>query len=105
MAWCCMTTNSYASSTMHFLEGELNFCHMCLDVAGPKPTANALTTVRQGYDTVCCCLATVRDAAALTTINSKLIRLRERLLRYSIAGSHDLGDRGKVGSVRNALAR
>jgi hypothetical protein len=76
-----------ASSPMHFLEGELNFCHMCLDAAGPKPTANVLTAVRRGYDTVCSCLVTVRDAAALTRIDSKLSRLRERLLPFSIAGS------------------
>jgi hypothetical protein len=85
--WCYMKAYSDASSPLEFLESELDLCHMFLDIAGPKPTASILAKVRQGYDTVCDCLGTVRDAAALARMNAKLSRLRERLLPFSTPGS------------------
>ena len=83
-----MATYADARVPLEFLDSELNLCHMLLDIAGPKPTANVLVKLRQEYETVCTCFGTVREASALAALTSKLTRLQKRLLPFLTPDSH-----------------
>ena len=82
-----MKSNRDDNLPLDFMESELDRCLLFLDLAGRRPTANILATVRQGYETAVYLMESVRDPSALGRMTAKLNRLRERLFPLSLSGS------------------
>jgi hypothetical protein len=82
-----MKSNRDDNLPLDFMESELDRCLLFLDLAGRRPTANILATVRRGYESAVYLIGSVRDPGALGRMTAKLNRLRERLFPLSPSGS------------------